>query len=65
MKEKMEIIFEEICEGMGKAWYEVYDSNLFEEVKRIIATQLFEGNLQKLENNKDFQEWDKTMAWDL
>ena len=59
--EGFEKIMEEVENKYNKAWYEVYDSELFEEVENNIVKEFGASVL----NTKEYSEWEEAMYWDL
>lgn len=59
--EGFEKIMEEIENKYNKAWYEVYDSELFEEVENNIVKEFGASVL----NSNEYNEWEQAMYWDL
>ena len=60
-------IFEEIFWTVGEeneltAWWEIFDSEVFEEVVRRVAEQF---NVAEAEEVEGFCDWCNEMAWEL
>lgn len=70
-REMMEELFEDYCVRYGLAWYEVFDSDLFDSVMTEIATAEGltpeDGDLFDILFDRDpvFAEWYSGMAGDL
>lgn len=64
MNEMMENIFEEYCADKQLDWWEVFDSDLMEEVNYRIA-QALGCSVEELEDNEVYNEWTFEMAMDL
>lgn len=64
IREMMEDIFEGICIGSNKAWYEVFDGDLMDEVDALIANRLG-CSVEELEDNEIYLEWTSEMLMDL
>ena len=64
MNEMMEEIFEGVCIENGKAWWEVIDGDLMDEVDARIANRLG-CSVEELEDNEVYLEWTSEMLMDL
>lgn len=61
LNEKFEEIMEMVQEKYNKAWYEVYDSELFDEVEELIKQKLGASIL----DTKEYINWEREMYNDL
>ena len=62
MFEIFDEIFDEVCVEFGLAWYEVFDSERFDEVERRIGERFHESDCFDIEG---FPEWYEQYALDL
>lgn len=59
--EKFEEIMEKVQNKYNKAWYEIYDSELFDEVETNIKKELGDSIL----DTDEYRNWEREMYWDL
>lgn len=64
MMELFEEIFAEVCMEHDADWWEVFDSDLFHEVRARIMERTG-MTAEELEDDDDFVDWTSTMADDL
>lgn len=64
MMELFEEIFAAVCDEHDADWWEVFDGDLFNEVRARIMDRTG-MTAEELEDNDDFIDWTSTMADDL
>ena len=64
MKEMFNEVFYGVCEENDMEWWEVFDGELFDEVKNRILSKLG-WNENQLFNDDDFSDWYDNLYMDL
>jgi len=64
-REMMEEIFENVCRENDMAWYEVYDSEMMEEIVDARIMAVAGWTREDLENDPEYLAWTCEMGEDL
>ena len=59
--EMVEEMFAEMCAELNLEWYELYDSEKFEDFEKLVADKFGANYLE----SKEYSDWTNEMYWDL
>ena len=65
MEEKFEMYLLKVMEETNQEWYEVFDNGDFGKVEKLILTNIFNGDEEAMDNDKDYCNWINSMCEDL